>query len=299
MARLEDLLRTCLVGWGFLEARSISFVPESDGDVPLLLPLSANESRLRRALVSGLLRRLQTNFNRGARDLRLFEIGTVFAPGDGGMPRETTRLAAVMTGARQPPHWSETARDWDLWDLRGLIEDLAGRCGLVVDPDVAPGSGVFFPAAPGQAFSLRSADGEARGLAGRVVATAVDAPAWAAPVWALELDLDDAMKPAAVGAFRPLPTQPAVERDIALVLPPGATAGPIGETIRSAAGPMLESVFPFDVYAGKGLPPGARSVAFRVRFRAADRTLTDAEVDRFMNRVLDRLREEHNVERRS
>jgi phenylalanyl-tRNA synthetase beta chain len=58
-------------------------------------------------------------------------------------------------------------------------------------------------------------------------------------------------------------------------------------------------VSPFDVYAGKGLPPGGRSVAFRLRFRASDRTLTDGEVDRFVSRVLERLREEHNVERRS
>jgi phenylalanyl-tRNA synthetase beta chain len=299
VARIEDLLRTHLVGEGFLEARSLSFVPESDGDVPLLLPLSATESRLRRALVPGLLHRLETNFNRGARDLRLFEIGTVFAPGDGGMPDETTRLAAVMTGARQPPHWSGAARDWDLWDLRGLVEGLAGRCGLSVDPDVAPGSGVYFPAGPGQAFTLRSAGGEPRGLAGRVVQGAVDAPAWAGEIWALELDLEANMEPGAVGEYRPLPTQPAVERDVALVLPPGTDAGPIEETIRSAAGPMLETVFPFDVYTGKGLPAGARSVAFRLRFRASDRTLTDSEVDRFMSRVLDRLGEEHDVERRS
>ena len=299
MSALEDVLRTYLVAQGFLEARSISFVPESDGDVPLLLPLSTHESRLRRALASGLLRRLETNFNKGSRDLRLFEIGTVFSPGEGGLPRETTRLAAVMTGARQPLHWSGGARDWDLWDLSGLLEDLTGRCGLALDPDVEAGSGAWFPATPGQSLTLRSADGMARGLAGRVVANAVDAPAWAAPIWALEMDLDAAMTPTAVSEYRPLPAQPAVERDVALVLPPGTITGPIGETIRSAAGPMLESVFPFDVYAGKGLPPGARSVAFRLRFRAADRTLTDAEVDRFMGRVLDRLREEHHVERRS
>jgi len=299
MARLEDRLRARLAGAGFLEARSISFVPESDGDVALMLPLSTNEGRLRRALVPGLLHRLETNFNRGARDVRLFEIGTVFAPGEGGLPVETTRLAAVMTGARQPPHWTGGAGDWDLWDLRGLVEELAGRCGLGVDPDVAPGSGSFFPAAPGQAFSLRAAAGEPRGLAGRVETHAVDAPAWAGPVWAFELLLDAGMTPDAVGEYRPLPTRPAVERDVALVLPPGIEAGPIGETIRSAAGPMLETAFPFDVYTGKGLPAGARSVAFRLRFRAPDRTLTDGEVDRFMSRVLDRLREEHDVERRS
>lgn len=299
MARLEDRLRTYMAAWGFLEARSQPFAPESDGDVELLLPLASTESRLRRSLVPGLIRRLEANFNRGARDLRLFEIGTVFGAGeDGGLPRESTRLAAVMTGASAPPHWSGQSRDWEFWDLRGLAEDLCSWCGLWLEPDTGPVGAAWFTPVPGTLLGLTRAEDTWSGLAGGIPTSTVDAPAWAAPVWAIELDLDPAMSEATSRAFRDLPSQPAVERDLALVLPSGLPAAVVEDTIRSAAGPMLEAVVPFDVYSGAGLPPGTRSVAFRLRFRAPDRTLRDEEVDRFASRVLDRLREEHNVERR-
>src|SRR5690606_15677518 len=75
LARLEDGLRELLAGAGLLEARTTPFAPEAEGDVALLLPLSAAESRLRRDLVTGLLHRVETNHNRGTRDVRLFEIG--------------------------------------------------------------------------------------------------------------------------------------------------------------------------------------------------------------------------------
>jgi phenylalanyl-tRNA synthetase beta chain len=301
MAILEDRLRTLLSAWGFLEARSVPFVPEAEGDVALMLPLSSAESRLRRALVPGLIRRLEANFNRGARDLRLYEIGTVFAPGPEGLPRETTRLAAVMTGARSPAHWSGDARDWDLWDARGLAEEIGRLCGLDIDsgPETGSGTRAGFPAEPGTGVGFRFAGAPWPGLAGRVASGSLDAPSWAAGVLAIEVDLDVSMGRTVTVPFRPLPAQPAVERDLALVLPAGTAASAVEGCIRSAAGPMLESVMPFDVYGGGGLPAGARSVAFRLRFRVPDRTLTDPEVDRFVGRVLDRLLEEHHVERRT
>jgi phenylalanyl-tRNA synthetase beta chain len=106
LARLEDRLRDLLVGHGFLEAGTAAFAPEAEGDVALVNPLSAAESRLRRDLLPGLLHRLEYNFARGARHVRLFEIGTVFGrPGvEGELPREATRIAAVFTGeCRQYP----------------------------------------------------------------------------------------------------------------------------------------------------------------------------------------------------
>ncbi len=296
IAQLENRLRTLMVGLGFLEARSSALVPGRDGDVPLLLPLSAAEGVLRRALVPGLARRLEANFNRGARDVRLFEIGTVFATGGrDGLPIEATRLAALLTGNRSPRHWSVEPAPVDLWDLRGIAEDVAAALGAHVEP--ADGD-VPEPLAAAHAFTLVDATGRPIGCAGPLRDGAVDAPVWAGPVYALEIELDAALASPRAVVVRDLPAQPASDRDFALIVPQRVTAATVETTLREAGGSIVESVQLFDVYTGAGLPEGTRSLAFRVRFRAADRTLTDEEVDAAARGMLERLKEEHNVERR-
>jgi phenylalanyl-tRNA synthetase beta chain len=296
LAQLENRLRTLLVGAGMLEARSAAFAPEHEGDVALLLPLSAAESRLRRALLPGLLRRVEANFNRGQRDIRLFEIGTAFARTDTPMPAETTRLAIAFTGLSTPAHWSGSARPFDRWDMKGLAGRVAVELGLELRP-----AGPTAPATPElverDAWTLLNA-GKRAGGAGAVRPDAVDAPAWAYTVFGLEVVLDDAMA-RAPHAYRALAIFPAVERDVALVVPEAVPAAAVQATIEAAAGPLLEHAEVFDVYTGEQVSrAGTRSIAFRLRFQADDRTLVDEEVDAILERILARLREEHDVERR-
>jgi phenylalanyl-tRNA synthetase beta chain len=347
--RTEDRLRTLLVGRGFLEAHTAAFGPEPDGDVALLLPLAATESRLRRALLPALVRRVEYNFARGARSVRLFELGTVFAPGnaeggsrgsvaggreggggnagggggtagggggtagEGGnaggsgnaggggnagsepvLPREATRLGVIFTGPRRPPHWGEAEVAFDVWDLKALAAELSAVLGMKLD------GGAADPLMEGSlSFRLLSCDDDtARGVAGRIRADRVDAPAWAGEVWGIEVELPTAAVQRAV-RFRELPAFPGIERDLALVMPDSLLAEQVAGVIRGAAGPLLEVVEPFDVYSGSGVPEGSRSVAYRLRFRAADRTLTDAEVDESVRRILGRLNEETGVRQRA
>jgi phenylalanyl-tRNA synthetase beta chain len=298
MVQLEDDLRTLLVARGFMEARSAAFAPEQPGQVALLNPLSSAEGQLRNALLPGLLRRVESNFNHGARDVRLFEIGTAFAPGGGdGLPVETTHIAAVCTGLRAPAHWTGPGQDFDRWDLKGLLVQLAGRLGLSVAPAATTD---LLPAAvdAAEAWQLVAKESPAGG-GGRVRSDAMDAPAWAGPVWGVEIRLDSERMARRALLFQALPVFPAVERDIALIVPDTLPAATVARTIRTAGGPLLERVDVFDVYAGKHVPAGSRSIAFRLRFQAADRTLVDQEVDAVVTRILQRLREEHNVERRA
>lgn len=309
VAQLEDRLRTLLVGRGLLEARTAAFARPNEGDVELLLPLSSEESRLRRALLPGLVHRVEANFNRGARDIRLFELGTVFSPGgDDGLPLESTRLAAVVTGLRAPPHWSGDDATFDVWDLKCLAAELAEELGLRLEPgvdDLLSYATLFDPATCFRVLrdAPRDEDGRGRiadavGLAGRLRDGAVDTPAWAATVWAFELDLGGASW-RALPAFRRLPEFPAIERDIALLAPRSVTAARLEPTILAAAGELLEEIRVFDVYDGPNIEEGRRSIAFRLRFRARDRTLTDREIDPVIDRVLERLRDEHDVQRRA
>lgn len=292
---VEDRVRRTMVAMGFMEAHTAAFAPEAEGDVALMLPLAATESRLRRALVPGLLRRTEYNFARGARSIRLFELGTVFAPAPHGevLPSEQTRLGVVFTGLRRPPHWTEADASFDVWDLKALVEQLAGA----FDLEVREGSddAVLDPAL---SFTLVARNnGEVRGAAGLVRPAAVDAPAWADACWALELRLEAAAAPAV--RYQALPTQPSVVRDLALLVPAATPAGAVASAISEAAGPLLEAVDAFDVYSGSGVPDGVRSIAYSLRFRAADRTLTDAEVDAVTGRVLQRLSDDMGVRQRA
>lgn len=304
-AVLEDRLRAWLVGRGFVETRSTPFSGGEDARVEILNPLSAEERGLRGAVLPGLVQRARYNFARGRGDLRLFEIGTAFGPSceDGGLPREQRRLAVLFTGARRPPHWTGDVDAFDVWDLKGLLEALAGV--LTSDATVEPGGAEQ----PGQSGaddapwmggdSLRLLDGEgaAIGRGGRIAAEHVDTPAWHdAPVWGLELLLEHAsLVPA---RYRPVPAHPAIERDLALLVPEELPAAHVEEAIRGAAGTLLEAVFPFDLYTGAALGAGRRSIAYRMRYRAPDRTLRDEEVDQVMERVTTTLREDLGVERR-
>lgn len=290
-------LRERFTGLGFLEARTVAFAPAAAGRVPLLNPLSAEESHLRDSLVPGLLRRLEHNWAHGTRDVRLFEIGTVFLPGGpSGVVREELRVAAVFTGARRPPHWGGEAEAWDVWDLKAVLGELASDLGarppLPGDPPT-----LLALTADGSRFVLRL-DDEVLGGGGRAATDSVDAPAWAGAVWLLEARVPATAAARPTPVYRPLPEQPAVERDLALIVPIDVAAAEVAAAIGEAAGALLEALQPFDVYTGKGVPDGARSIAWRLRFRAPDRTLTDAEVDAVVARVLGVLEERLGVRRR-
>jgi phenylalanyl-tRNA synthetase beta chain len=295
-ARFEDRLRERLVGRGFLEARSLPLSGDS-GTVTLDNPLSSQEDRLRGAIAPGLLRRVEHNLARGIRDVRLFEIGTVFLPdtAEDGRPREARRVAAVLTGARTPPHWSGEAEPFDLWDAKALLGSLAGDRGIS-EPRFGSGRPDGWDGIdPGHSLHLIGEDGSALGVAGRMAEDAIDTPAWSAPIWLVEMEVE-------APAARELrvtvpPTLPPVERDLALLVPDGVTADEVGETVRAAGGALLASIRLFDLYRGEGVAEGVRSLAWRLLFRAPDRTLTDAEVDGAVARVLEAL-QERGVHRR-
>lgn len=290
-------LHAVLGRWGFFEALTAAFAPAAEERVALLTPLSAEESHLRNSLAPGLLRRIEHNWARGLRDLRFYEIATVFFPThNGGVPSEEIHLAAAFTGARRPPHWTGEAGTWDVWDLKALL----GEVGEVLRAEVEPGH--FEPlssvvAADGR-FRLVGESGVSLGGGGRAAREALDTPAWAEPVWLLEAVLPVAAREHEIPPYRPLPQHPAVERDLALVVPAGVTAAALREVMAEAAGKLLEALYPFDLYTGQGIPEGTRSLAWRLRFRAPDRTLTDREVDTAIERILRALGEQLGVSRR-
>ncbi|MFI5279184.1 MAG: phenylalanine--tRNA ligase subunit beta [Gemmatimonadales bacterium] len=292
--RLADRLRVLLTGFGMHEAVTLSLGPlVSDVQPAVLNPLSKEEAYLRHELLVGLGRRVEHNWRQMTRDVRLFEIGHVFDKSGGrkeqvggrtfALPREENRVAGVITGARRPPHWSEPEPlDADLFDVKAVLEAVVALA--------RPGASVA-EAADGFAVT----DGGA--AIGRGTLLAADRPAWAAPVYGFELTLKDELVPAPRRATA-LSAWPAIERDVALVLKDGVRAGDVERTLRESAGALLERLRAFDEYRGSPLAAGERSVAWRMVFRAADRTLREEEADQAMARAVKAVQEAHGVRRR-
>ncbi len=307
--RLEDDLRDLLVGEGFLEAQNMAFSPEAEGVVEVSNPVSKEEAWLRTRILPGLVRRVEYNLARGVRDIRLFELGTVFqagaatedankGPGEPPVaPEEEARVALAVTGARSPIHWRGEPLDVDLWYLKGLLGRL-GACARVKGLGVEPGAPAGAPVVEGEGFTLVGEGGQAVGFAGSLEPGNVDAPAWAGPVWILEISLPAEPSPRPVPLYKPPPAFPGVDRDLALLLPRGMAAQRVESVIRETAGPLLVDLAVFDLYEGEGIPDGHRSVAFRLRYQSGERTLTDQDVEQSVTAVVDRLREELGVEKR-
>ena len=279
-------VRRSLAALGLHEAITVSLGPRQDERaVALANPLSQEEGFLRAALLPGLVRRAEHNWRMQQRDIRLFEIGTVFLRGAEELPAEALRVAGVISGARRPPHWSEaTPPDVELFDLKQLVEAAVAQA--------RPGAEVV-PAADGRRLVAKAADGRQVGWAGEL---AGDRPAWGARLFGFELEVEAAA--AAPVQVRPLPAWPAVEQDVALVLPEALAAADVEAALKTGAGPLLESLWPFDEYRGAPRQPGTRRVAWRLVFRAADRTLRDAEVEAAVAGALGEVERRHGVRRR-
>jgi phenylalanyl-tRNA synthetase beta chain len=256
-------------------------------DAPAILnPLSTEHGHLRDAIVPSLIEAVEGNWSAHTRDVRLFEVGTVFATtGAASRPREELRAAFVLTGARQPSHWSEAdTPEFDRWDARWRFERLVALADSSAKVQVQEARWV---ALDGQGV-----------LVGWCAELDADAPAWAAPLFGGEMRITPrAPEPR---TFVPLPERPAVSRDLALLLGTSAAVAPVLELLQSRGTRHgVERVEVVDEYRGKGLPDDRRSVAVRLVFRAADRTLTDAEVDKAVHRLIQMLERELDVTLRS
>ena len=302
-------VRDALVARGLLEARPIPFVKGAEkGFVRVANPIAESEAYLRRDLLDTLARRAEHNLARMQRDVRLFEIGSVFLPSGDVLPIEELRAAFIIMGHRRPPHWTEMRPpDFDEWDAKGLAMELASLA--------FPASGVSLESESDSEWLWSIVVDGAR--KGGVRQVALDAPVWAAPAYGVELTL--LVVPSGVVAergaaryesapprpathhrqFRPLPETPAAEFDLALVVPNDMPASRVEQVIRASGGELLERLVLFDEYRGDAVPNGYRSLAWRLTFRHPERTLRDKEVAGRREKLLRTLDGELGVRQRT
>ncbi len=304
--RERRLVADALVGAGLAEAVTIPLVAATelertgapvDRVVEAANPLRAEESVLRTRILPGLLRAVAYNRAHGVTDVALFETGRVFlAPTskEAVLPEERLHLAAVLTGdVRRRP--VEPDRPIDAYDAVDIVNEVFAALEIAdakTQPATRPG---FDPAR----LAAVVVDGRDVGVLGDVPPAALAALDLAPPVVGLEVDLDELL-----GArrrdrtFRAPPPYPPSGIDLAFVVDEDVPAGAVAATLRDASGGLLEDVRLFDVFRSEALGPGRKSLAFTLRLRARDRTLTDDEVGEIRQRCVDAVAREHGGELR-
>jgi phenylalanyl-tRNA synthetase beta chain len=304
--RLRALVRTALAGLGYSEIQTYSFVSPKGADrvmlsgasaardfVRLINPLGEENSVMRTVLLPNLLDMLAGNFSRGNARARLFEIGNTFRKTGTDMPEERLSLSIGFYGGG------------DFFDLKGAVEILFAKLGIkgtayISDPDTGswhPGRCARVELPGNDSSPSRSASNGGGsssdpiiGYIGEVHPDVVKKYDIDVPVFAAELDFEAlALAADMARAYTPLRRYPAVTLDIALLADEDLAVRDIEEIARANGGGLLESVKLFDIYRGKQIAEGKKSLAFNLVYRADDRTLTDGEVGKIHARILEEI----------
>lgn len=289
-------VRRVLTGLGLDEAQGQTLVSSGEfgmrnaESVMLANPFSEDMDMLRPSLLPGLLHALRHNVRRKNYDVALFEIGRVFAVAD-GRPTEERRAAIALTGRRNPVFWSGAERDakFDASDLKGIVEECIEQLGL-----------------RGVQYARRNETG-ALFIESATISLGGGLPlgelGWLHPKLARQCDLRDAVFLAELRLdellarrnrskpFKPLPQFPAIRRDVAMLVDESVTHAAVLAAVKQAKPQFLESVELFDVFRGKNVPEGRKSVAYAFTYRNGERTLTDAEANAAHEKVVAVLKE--------
>ncbi|MFZ5763793.1 MAG: phenylalanine--tRNA ligase subunit beta [Thermodesulfobacteriota bacterium] len=293
-----------MVALGFHEAVNYSFVAPQHADllalppedarrrtVSLLNPLAEDQSVMRTTLLPGLLENARRNIYHQQPDVRLFEVGKIFIRREvHEQPREEERLVAVLTGRRHPgaPRLRSGSDGVDLFDVKGVVEEMAARLRLPQLTMVAA-SAVPPYADPELAMVIVAGD-VVIGELGRISAAVQKGFGIKQELFYLDLSCQALLALAAAPkTFAPLPKFPAVQWDVAIVVPEQVPAGEMVAAITASNADYLEAVEIFDVFRGKNIGQGMKSVALAITYRAADRTLDDETVGTIHRNIIDLL----------
>jgi phenylalanyl-tRNA synthetase beta chain len=289
--KLVDDARSWLVEMGLQEVVTSSLVPEAQTEmvqtprkaVQLANWSSAEMSHLRTHLLPSLLSVVRHNLRqKSAKGVALFEIGTVYGEVDGKY-QEHREIVVLFAGQTPGVNWSDTNRQYDYFDMKGVVESLVQRSSLL-SPGLVPYDLSGYVSRTGT--HIQVAEDEV-GTMGQIDASLCDVFDLTVPVFFARIDLASLVKHRNVlSEVAPLPRYPAVERDLALVVPEAVPARELETIVHASGAPLIERVVLFDVYRGKGLETGEKSLGFNLEFRAKDRTLTDQEVDELVHHMV-------------
>ena len=298
----EKLLRQTLVDMGFDEAISYSFIDTKfDGifdTIPGLLDDKAGEKyvtlqdsviegavRMRASLLPGLLDAVRLNFNHQRRDLKLFELGKVFATktGEDNLPNEHELFSLVITGGEVHQGRGMSARELDFYDAKGSVEAALDAIGI---DDIEFAAADVKHLRSGQSAAI-SFDGLEVGYLGRLLDEIATSYKFKQPVYVAEIDLQAVLEvPVSQIIYHPLAKYPAIVRDVSLLAKRDITFAAIREAVTKQRFELCKNVGFVDIYEGKGLADDERSITIRLEYRSDERTLVEDEVEAMHKEII-------------
>jgi phenylalanyl-tRNA synthetase beta chain len=289
----RERLRLLLVDRGYQEVITYSFVdprlqrrlfPQQEA-LALANPLSSELGEMRVSLWPGLVETLRFNQRRQQERVRMFEVGTRFEMHEGRLT-ESQAIAGLVTGAALPEQWGADRRAADFYDLKSDVEGLFALTGRQAEISYVEESHDCLR--PGRSAAVM--DGGVRvGRIGQLQPELARALELREAPWLFELAISPSFR-AEVPVFREISKYPAIRRDLAVVVDEAVTLDELRESVNFAAQGLLREIVVFDVYRGKGVEDGRKSIALGLILQETSRTLTDAEADAVVAAVIERVK---------
>ncbi|MFC1858543.1 phenylalanine--tRNA ligase subunit beta [Thermodesulfobacteriota bacterium] len=307
---LRDRIRRLMTGFGFTEVINYSFIsklscdrlrlPSDDprrNQLDLLNPLSEDQAVMRTSLLPGIFNSMHRNLSRQVRNLKIFEVGKIFiSRGQEHLPEETEMLAGLWTGTKMEPSWNFKEIDCDFFDLKGVLGALLKALDIQETRfTMMPDQSCIYTK-PGH--TARIFAGQTRvGLLGEALTRVLDNYEIKQQAFIFEINVDvlAPLVPHEKYAV-PLPKYPAIPRDVTIIIDKGIESGNILQRVQSMEEALVEEIQLFDVYDGDPIPPGKKSISFRIVYRSAQLTLEDETVNHLHKDITGRLVEEFDAD---
>lgn len=263
--------------------------------VPIMNPLSDEYPLVRTTLLSSIFDNLARNLARKNDDVALFEVGSVFFPKAlpvTELPDEVIKIAGAITGRRNAQGWNQANDMVDFYDAKGIIEELLADLRVT---RYTVEAGTHYAMHPGKTALFKKGR-DVIATVGEVHPAVLSAYGITKPVYIFELDATTVMKYMAKDLkYKALPKYPATSRDLAMLVDVDVNAADIEKAMTKAASQNLTQITLFDVYTGKQVEEGKKSLAFSLTFQSNDKTLTDAEIDPAIEKIVAKLQKDFNA----
>ncbi|MDA3894620.1 MAG: phenylalanine--tRNA ligase subunit beta, partial [Desulfobacteraceae bacterium] len=308
-SQIKDQIKNAMTGYGFSESITYSFIGKNAGDrlnlaenddrrkmLNILNPISEDQSVMRTSLVPGLLEAMHRNLSHRIKNLQFFELGKIFiSNGQAQQPTETEMLAGLWTGIRSDASWHSKSVACDFFDLKGILEDFFHyfKMDQIIFSKMDAALCSYMKSGHTAQILI---NGMPLGLIGEITSDVLNNFNIKQPAFIFEININTfiANLPE-TKMFVPIPKFPFTDRDITLIVDNDVQAGVILDQIRFFEEKLMEDICVLDVYSGKPIPAGKKSISLRIIYRSFTETLSDRQVNLVHQQLTDRIIQKFNA----